>query len=437
MMKLKEKLRKIWNQGKEYFWTCVLLFFLLWIIFLPDWIYYHRPMWLAPNAMPLGGLCTFAKKLGFSYSGALETLKENFGILVTAIGIIITLSVNNLNRFENKIFGLTRTEFEFLKRLLIYKYGRRMVFLAPFVMIFAVNLNYCALGYGVLFLCYLFLIAAFFLFESSFSREKDLDCIIRKLHESVEPDAQDQEDIQEYRMLLNIMCQWNDKEKYWEGVNYLFCNLYDRMKSDTIEKKYILYYCFYQIMYMQDQEKDYDRALYALKVYISQRDLQGWSPDDYLLLWGMMHCFFAEDNRDTIVRFIKWYLDFAMKSRKLIRKSSQNDKRRSDGVQNNRLSQETVRMQTGVLLAEMELYFHRHTNREEIDDYIWEKIMQIWNEGRHILDTEWEAFRQEYLKLNALYDFDTEDMDKHLQNLCSDYQYGTTKSLIVYYVKLK
>lgn len=437
MKKQHGRLRKILHRVKEYLWTFAIFLFILLLIAIPDLIYYYCPAWWRPGVKPLGTFCAFARQKGFSYTGVLRSLKNNFGILVTAISVIITMSVNNLNRFENKIFGLTRSEFDFSKRLLLYKYGRRMILFAPLAMIIAVNLNFSILGYGILMLCYLFIIVAYFLFESSFSRDKDLECIVRKLYEGVPQNAQDQEDIADYRMLLNLMSRWNEKEKYWEGVNFLFRNLCDLAREDAIEKRYILCYCFYETMYVRNNEADCDRAVYALKEYIKRGDRRGWMQEDYLVLWGMLHCLLAEGDKDNILHFIKWYMDFPNRSRKLGRNYCQEDQCEDNGGYNCKIDSQTARMQTGILLVEMELYFNRHTEPEKIYYYIWNRLFQIWDEGKHILDESSKSFRMKYLEINEAYDLGSDEIDKLLQNLCSDYQYGTTKSMMAYYLKYK
>lgn len=423
---MREKVHKI----EEYLWTFLIFLFILAVISIPDLIYYHlRPYWTA-TTNPLGMLCTFVSKKGFSYTGSLQTLKNNFSILVTAMSVIITMCVNNLNRSEIRIFGLRRSEFDFSKRMLIYKYGRRMVFFAPLVMIVAVNIGFSMLGYGTLMWCYLFIIFSYFFLESSFSRDKDLDCIVRKLRQSVEENAQDQEDIAEYQMLLNMMRQWNDKEHYWKGANYLFWEICDQSRKDDCEKMYILCYCFYEAMYMRKDEANYDRAVYALKEYIKRRDRQGWAENDYLVLWGMLHCLLTYSDRDNVLLFVKWYLDFPARSRKLERRYGQEN----NGASNRRLSSQVIRLQTGVLLIEMELYFNS-PNGENIDGYILKMLSHIWAEGKYILDDTNRKLCQAYLETNALFDLGTDETDIRLQNLCSDYQYGTTKSMTAYYLK--
>lgn len=437
MKNLGERRLKIPQRVKEYLWTISMVFLIIFVIAIPDLIYYYCPVWWATDDNPLGVFCSFARRKGFSYTGTLRTLKNNFGILVTAISVIITMSVNNLNRFENKVFGLTRTEFNFSKRILLYKYGRRMILIAPIVMIGAVILNFSILGYGILLLCYLFIIMAYFLFESSFSRDKDLRCIVTKLYKAVPANAQDQEDIADYRMLLNLMSQWNEKEKYWEGVNFLFRELCDQAREDSIEKRYILCQCFYEAMYVRSNETDCGRAVYALKEYMKRQDRQGWTTEDYLVLWGLLHCLLAEDDQDSAIRFIRWYMDFPNRSRKLGRKYSQKDRDEGYCGGNCKIDSQTMRMQTGILLVEMELYFCKYTESTLIHSYIWSRFFQIWDEGKHILSEDHKEFREKYLELNEVFDLGLDEIDKRLQYLCSDYNYGTTKSMVAYYLKYR
>lgn len=437
MKKQLGRLHKIPHRVKEYVWTAMVFLLILLLMAIPDLIYYYCPKWWRPGVWPVGTFCTFVRQKGFSYTGALRSLKNNFGILVTAISVIITMSVNNLNRSENKFFGFTRSEFVFSKRQSLYRYGRRMILFAPLAMIVAVNLNFSILGYGILMLCYLFIVIAYFLFESSFSRDKDLDCIVRRLYEAVSQNVQDQEDITDYRMMLNLMSLWNEKEKYWEGVNFLFRGLCDQAREDAIERRYILCYCFYETMYLRNNDAECDRAVYALKEYIQRGDRRGWTQEDYLVLWGMLHCLLTEGDRDNILCFIAWYVDFPNRSRRLGRKYSQEDTCEDNSGHNCRIDSQTVRMQTGILLVELELYFSRHTELETKYSSIWNRLFQIWNEGKYILDESNKVFRMKYLEINKAYDLGWGETDKLLQNLCSDYQYNTTKSMTTYYLKYR
>lgn len=438
--RLCRRLRVIWQKlsrrSKEYLLTAGVFLCILLLTAIPDLIYYYCSQWWRSGVGLLGGICNFARGMGFSYTGALRTLKDNFGILVTAISVIITMSVNNLNRSERKLFGLTRAEFDFSKRQPLYKYGRRMTLFAPLAMIVAVNLGFAILGYGILMLCYLFVVISFFLFESSFSRDKDLGCIVRRLYEAVPQDTQDQEDITDYRMLLNLMSRWNEKEKYWEGVNFLFRGLYDKAREDAAEKRYILCYCFYETMYVRNGDAECDRAVYALKEYIERGDRRGWTQEDYLVLWGMLHCLLAEGDRDSVLRFIAWYADFPNRSRRMGRKYSQEAPGKDNGGYKCRINSQTVRMQTGILLMELELYFNRHTELEEYG-CIWSRLPQIWNEGKYILEESSEAFRMKYMEINKAYKLGGDESDRLLQYLCTDYQYGTTKSMTTYYLKYR
>ena len=413
---------------EKYLWTLFVFLFILAVMLIPDLIYYYSRSYWSAATNPLGKFCMFARKKGFSYTGSLKALKNNFSILITAMSVIITMCVNNLNRSEIRVFGLKRSEFNFSTKMRIYKHCRRMVFPAPLVMIIAVNLGFSILGYEVLGLCYMFLIFSYVYFESSFSRDEDLVWIVGKLLQSVGEDVQDQEDIAEYRMLLNVMRQWNDKEHYWEGANYLFKEICDTSGKDNSARMYILCCCFYEAMYVQDNKTYGDRAVYTLKEYIKLRDRRGWTENDYLVLWGMMHSLFTGCGQDAVLSFIKWYLDFPARSRKLAQRYHQKD----GAMYNRRIAPQVVCMQTGILLIEMELYFNY---TDYVDGYILHMLSQIWDEGKAVLDEENRNLRQTYLEINALYDRITDDVDLRLKNLCSDYQYDTTKSMTAYYLK--
>lgn len=410
------------HKKKGYIWTVIALVGIVITSFLPDIIYYKTDFWMNCK------LIIAIRKLGFSYTAALHTLKNNFGVLVTAISVIITISINNLNRSENRIFGLRSEQFDFSKRRVVYKHGRRLIFVAPFLMIIAVNFGCCVAGYMVLALSYLFLIIAYFFLVSAFDLEKDLDCIAGRLLAEVPEVVRGPEDIAGYTMILNTMHQWNEKEKYWAETDHLFAKLYSKSKECSVEQKFVLCSFFYETMYVRDNGKDCDRAMYALQNYITSRDREGWDEEDYLALWGMMDCLLGECGRKNAIAFIKWYLDFATRSRNAVKISEQ-----KAIMQGHSIGMKAARKQTGILLIELELYFCSH---KKINDYIWKELSRIWNEGKGILGEKEKEFRQLYLRLNALRDKNPKEIEERISYLCTDYQYGnTTKSMLVFYLK--
>ncbi len=422
-----EKERKI----KECLLISFVFLFIITAIAL-DLIYYYLPNWWRSGIFST--VFGAARKYGFSYTGSLAALRSNFGILVTALSIIITINVNNLNRSEHKIFGFKQSQFDFLMSQIFYKYGGRLVLAAPFLMIFAVSFGFCILGYVTLVLCYLFLVLAYFIFEKSFSRKTDLKCIARKLQDAVAENTWDCEDIVEYRMLLNIMRQWNDREKYWDGADFLFRQLCDQARNHNVRKMYVLCRYFYEAIYVRDSGNDCERAVYALKEYIIRRDQQKWKEEDYLVLWGMMHCLLESGNKGDVLLFVKWYMDFPRRSRRL---GERRDIVKEITEYNYVIPPQVVRMQTGILLVEMELYLCRCTDYTEIDGYIVEKLPQIWNEGKYILCEEWEELRKKYLEMNRLYDLQTEEIHKCLRNLYTDFCFNTKNSMIMYCLNYK
>lgn len=412
------------HKKRGYLWTVMALAGIIVISFLPDWIYYHTDFWMKSK------LIIGIRRLGFSYTAALQTLKNNFGILVTAISVIITISIYNLNRSEIRIFGLRSEQFDFSKRRAIYKHGRRMIFFAPFLMMISVGLGCCVAGYAVLVLSYVFLIVAYFFLVSRFELEKDLDFIVEKLIAEVPGIVRGAEDIVGYTMVLNTMHQWNEKEKYWAETDCLFGKLCNKSKKSSIEQRFVLCCFFYEIMYVRDNGNDCDRAVYALQNYITSRDREGWDEEDHLVLWGMMDCLLGECGRKNATAFIKWYLDFATRSRNAVKISEQ-----QRIMQGRPIGMKATRKQTGILLIELELYFCSH---KKADDYILEKLIRIWNEGKEILGEDEKEFRQLYLRLNALCGRNLTATGERISYLCTDYQYGnTTKSMLVFYLKYK
>lgn len=305
-----------------------------------------------------------------------------------------------------------------------------MIFVAPFLMMIAVGLGCCVAGYAVLVLSYVFLIIAYFFLVNRFELEKDLDCIVEKLIAEVPEMVRGTEGIVGYTMILNTMHQWNEKEKYWAETDCLFGKLCNKSKKCGVEQKFVLCCLFYETMYVRDNGKDCARAIYALQNYITSRDREGWEEEDHLVLWGMMDCLLGTCGRKNATAFIKWYLDFATRSRNAVKISEQQGM-----MQGRPIGMKATRKQTGILLIELELYFYSH---KKPDDYILEKLFRIWNEGKEILGEDEKEFRQLYLRLNALCDRSLTAVGECISYLCTDYQYGnTTKSMLVFYLKYK
>lgn len=387
---------------------------------IPDYLYYNTDYWKSETNL-FGKICNCAKLTGFSYTGSLQLLKSSFGILVTAISIIISISVNILNRSEDKIFGFNRQQLEPFKKIPIFPYVRRMVLLAPIPMILSVNLGLCILGYMILILSYSFLIITYIFFASSFSQEKALDCVTKKLLESIPEEIQDSEDISNYLLMLNGMHCWNKDKQYWNGVNYLFWHIYEQTREYASQKMFTLCYCFYNIMYFRKNTENYDQAVRMLKDYITYIDIHDWEQKHYLVLWGMLHCLLRKCDDDPIVYFIKWYMNYPVRSQRVFEKCGHT------------IPELVMRKQIGILLIEMELYLNHHSPNE-IDDNILRVLTTIWFEGKDILNSKEDTFRQEYLRISTFYDINTAEAEMRINNLRSDYLYNSSRSLLVNYI---
>lgn len=92
-----------------------------------------------------------------------------------------------------------------------------------------------------------------------------------------------------------------------------------------------------------------------------------------------------------------------------------------------------MRKQIGILLIEMELYLNHHSPNE-IDDNILRVLTTIWFEGKDILNSKEDTFRQEYLRISTFYDINTAEAEMRINNLRSDYLYNSSRSLLVNYI---
>lgn len=402
---------------RSYLYVCLPFLLILLLGICLDVFYHYSEIWKLQTTI-IGKFCSKVKWLGFSYTGAFQILKNNFGILITAISVIITMSINISNRFERKVFGLQRKSFEFSFRTIIYKYGRVMIFAAPFIMILAINLEYCITGYFVLILSYAFLIFSYVMFDSSFSKEKDQEFVKNILLDSIPEPMQELDDISDYLTLLNSISQWLEKEKNWEEIGQIFLDICKEIKKYDTKKMYVFAYYFYDIVFVRKNTENSDQAVYALKKYIEYMDGIGWEEKGeayYIILWGMIRSLIKGCPQYDVVYFIKWYLNYPMRSKKVMRNMD------------HAIDENDLQIQIGLLLIEIESFLH---NNEQVDNYILESLPVMWNRGKKFLGTQVETFTNEYLSINEIYGFSTYDIKENIYNLSFDHQNNTKRSLV-------
>lgn len=221
--------------------------------------------------------------------------------------------------------------------------------------------------------------------------------------------------------MLNGMHCWNKDKQYWNGVNYLFWHIYEQTREYASQKMFTLCYCFYNIMYFRKNTENYDQAVRMLKDYITYIDIHDWEQKHYLVLWGMLHCLLRKCDDDPIVYFIKWYMNYPVRSQRVFEKCGHT------------IPELVMRKQIGILLIEMELYLNHHSPNE-IDDNILRVLTTIWFEGKDILNSKEDTFRQEYLRISTFYDINTAEAEMRINNLRSDYLYNSSRSLLVNYI---
>lgn len=403
---------------RNYLSAIILLFIILLPGFCLDTIYHYSELWKLSSTV-LGQFCIMINQMGFSYSSAFGMLRSNFGILITAISVIVTMGINISNRSESRVFGLSRKALVFSERTRIYQYGHIMIFAAPVLMVIAINLEYCITGYLILSFSYLFLVLCYVLFDSSFSADKDKESVVKKLLGSIPDSMQEAEDISAYLLHLNDMRQWSDKEKNWEGIEQLFLDICDEIKKYDVTKMYVFGYYFFDIVFVRKGNENSGRAVRALKNYMDCMYKPEWNEKRdayYLILWGMLKCLLNGCPQEEMVYFLKWYMDYPERSKKVLRHKG------------HPIDESDEQKQMGILLIEIESYLN---NNSQINSYILESLPAIWTGGKYFLGEQEESFVKDYLSINEIYGLGTHGIVENIKNLYSDYRDGTARSVIV------
>lgn len=253
-----------------------------------------------------------AHVLGISYSAANGVLSDNLGILVTFVGLMITVGIHIVTRSENKLYGIPRLKWEEKKRAGKYRRITRMFFLSPVLLFVAVNCGFCVTGYMIVVFGYAFLAISYFRFSESFNSEKNEKMAVKKLVDIA--DSDDNKKLKEY---LEIIAAHIEKGKNMAAIGYLFEEMFRELTKKSLEIQFASCCSFFQTIYMRNDLLRY-HGLEIIENHIYMLEDRGVDNEmrerEYMMIWAMMSCIFSNSYADIVNEFVDWCIELPKKN---------------------------------------------------------------------------------------------------------------------------
>ena len=412
--------RFIWNALK-WLWETVITVSVLGIMLSPgialDIVYKNRI-----SCGLCGKLIEFLKKFaisGITYQNAFRIIESNVGVLMTLVSFFLSLNVNIAERSEKKIYGIPRRDLELGKKMPVYKWVKRMSYLAPLWMLFFVNIQYCVSGYLVFFYSYLFLFLHYFLYENSFSQDKNREAVINRLLAYIPVSGQWSSNI-----LVNCYLQLNAiansiEGDCWQDVEVIGLELFKCIPREGTVNLYIMSNQFTQVIYYTGGNSNTDFRMHFLKEFLTEFDSEAEKKGieaEWPLWWGVLKCVIEKSSEAELIDFLETYLDYSVRSRLQISKFGKE------------LNITIMQKQTVLLLVLIEYRLRVHGLEQQ---RLKELIDSLWHQGKAEFlkddNDDWTDVVQ--LEKEAI-SSDGGGWEDIIEDMVSDCQNNTQKSMI-------
>ena len=379
---------------------------------------YHGYINVLQLCPALVAIINFFRNCGFHYSNALTLLKGSFGILITAINLIFTLSVNIMDRSDKLIYGFSHRELNYWQENKVYHHMKRMTYFAPVLLVIAIILNWCITGYIILVFGYLFLLYNHMLYAGSYGRQKEREAVIDYLLHSVEKDMQGVNNLAEYKELLEYMRRSIEKEGNWRDTAQLYKEL--KVKASELPNAIdiVLLYYFFEIVYTANSSSREDIPMQQIKAQIKEVEGTDYVIEkEFVVLWGMWNAVFKKFSEENIIQFINWFSKGALRSYDMELSKGHN------------IEDDVWRSETGLFLIYIE-YWLQFDNTSKIGINV-ENVRKIWGLGKGFLKKQNNTLVEECFKAYADYfDEDTDKLRECYNTLQKDILFDGNLSLV-------
>jgi len=401
------------NLGKIFI-TLLLVIIALMPGVLLDVTYYGKI-----NCIVLTWIVEGIKQCGYEcnvgYTQLFNFLNEQFGILITTLSIMISISVNLANRDENRVYGIQRQNLESEKKRSFYRVCTRAVFLAPPLMFMVINLRMTITGYSILVWCYVFLGYSYFKFHKSFDKKRDRDKMADVL---IECSKSKGIGVDTYRQsLLDSVYNSTEKEKSWDGAAQLYEAVIDKCNELQPEQKFSLAYHFFDTVFMRTEIGMKHGEEYLTKYIMKLMGKDIFDEGEYTVLWAMLYCIFGVSGEEKIIRLLKWSIDLPQNWI-------------GDTIYSHVIELENYDKWLSLLLLQTEHWMQKNTIK---NDNIATNLSCIWNHGKRIFEERYEKVWTQCGKLVEPLErrkMEQVHMDDSIRKLYCDYKYGYGRSII-------
>lgn len=429
-------MKKIANiTGRILKWFFVFVVF--WFIFLtPAVIYDLAHHGRLPEGALLERMITIEKFLsgiGMDYCLASNILSDGFATLFTAMSLVFTICTSLMNRSADKIYGVSRSKLVFNGKEHLYKGFSRVVYGAPFLMMFMVNLDYTMAGYVILLIVYVYLLLCYGIYGWTFEEKANEERMARFLSGIFPQDLRNKNELSWYRKTLGGVGASARNDNDWQGIKELVYRLLQ--EELDYERKFVQVYAVYsdifpgsasvvllEVMFgglklfrrwcLQDNDRNSRKHQNLKKQQIEVKEYQ-------ISVWAMFCGAFHRLKDAEIVQFLEVLLDFRGQIEEVGKEANNRYVDFSFGY---------MKIEAGMAMILLECRLH---SANRVSDGVQKFLTRVWSQGKYLLADENRLLLCEmtkyYKKWSALPDG---QWDIYLNNLRRDYEENSTYSMI-------
>lgn len=337
------------------------------------------------NVPSVGLLCDirnsfmfFGHFFGLSYTAGLELLKSNFGVLITAVSLFLTMSMNLITRTEDTVFGIPRGNLNYpsvFSQSLYVRVVSKAMFVAPVFMIILINLQLCVTGYILILFCFFFVYRLFYLYRTSYNKENDIHLIAENLLDNGMKQLE-RSDTLAYQGFVETITSSIRQNNEWTSALKIYFELGEliyQKKLDPIAAAQI-YRGYFTSVFLNPVSENTLDALKTIFFHYCGKSVQDSSRQLMMYIFPL-YTFIQASDEQYLKRHLQWFLDFP----NLQKHICLNDE--------NGLLPETFYLHAGVLLIYTETWFRKGNMLKEKESV--KETTRLWQKGRlHISENQ-------------------------------------------------
>lgn len=353
-------------------WGVAVLFILSIYCLLMDLIYQGNIGWDI-----LVNVCCRTQELltdiGFERERALELLKGSLGMSVTMITFILNLGIILFNYSERKVFGISWGDL----KSDAYRIPRRLFripgFLFPFIVVVAINLEFCGTSYVLLACCYYVIYCRYRDLSVTYDKALQREKVIQKLTSYIEGDKEwINDNVTHFCAALENVRKGILNLEGWNNAWPLFdAFLRDIMKFDH-DKCFVISGYFFEVIFDVSSKENIREETFFMKRYIDRLGIVNTLKED-IVLWSMLCSIAMQLDARSMETFLEWFTDYSGRS-------SQRILQKMEG-----LDPSEMQKQSAVILIMLEYWMYRYGIPESINI---DRLEIIYRHGKRFLEED-------------------------------------------------